>query len=79
MNHLFIFLKVDNASTNVFQFFFQENILCTAYSTAHYLQRHGFKDKLYVVGNPSMAHEFDACGIRYTGIEVSSYFLAIFT
>lgn len=46
----------------------EDNIICTAYSTAEYLQSIGFKDKLYVVGNPSMGHELDSCGIRHTGI-----------
>ena len=50
---------------------FQDNIIGTAYTSALYLKSLGFKDKLYVVGNPSMGHELDLCGIKHTGIGVS--------
>lgn len=45
-----------------------DNIIGTAYTSALYLKSLGFKDKLYVVGNPSMGHELDLCGIKHTGI-----------
>ena len=51
--------------------FLQNNIACTAHSSAMYLQRIGFQDKIYMIGNRAMAAELDACGISYTGLGVS--------
>ncbi|PVD34041.1 hypothetical protein C0Q70_05303 [Pomacea canaliculata] len=46
----------------------EEEFASTSYVSALYLKNLDFKDKVYVVGNPAMATELDACGIKYTGI-----------
>ncbi|KAL4225152.1 hypothetical protein ACF0H5_015845 [Mactra antiquata] len=46
----------------------QDSIICTAYVSALYLKSMNFTGKVYVVGNPSMAEEFDQLGINHVGI-----------
>ena len=49
----------------------QEDIVCTAYIAALYLHNKQFKGKVFVLGNPAMTAELDACGIQHTGVGVS--------
>ncbi|KAL8597587.1 hypothetical protein ACOMHN_001518 [Nucella lapillus] len=44
-----------------------DNIVCTAYIAAQYLHSHQFKGKVYLVGNPAIAAELDAMGIKHSG------------
>ena len=46
----------------------ENDIVCTAWVLGEYLKSIGFKDKCYVIGNPSMAKELDEAGIQHTGV-----------
>lgn len=46
----------------------EDDIVCTAWVLAQYLKSINFKEKCYVIGNPSMAKELDDAGIQHTGI-----------
>jgi HAD superfamily hydrolase (TIGR01450 family) len=50
----------------------ENDIVCTAWVLAKYLKSIEFKDKCYVIGNPSMAKELDDAGIDHTGIGPST-------
>ncbi|KAF7998031.1 hypothetical protein HCN44_009429 [Aphidius gifuensis] len=45
-----------------------DNILCTSYLTAKYLQDMNFKKKVYIIGSPAIAKELDKVGIQHTGV-----------
>ena len=51
-------------------YYLQDNILCTAYLTARYLQDIGFKKKVYVVGSKAITDELDAAGIKHLDVGV---------
>lgn len=45
-----------------------DNILCTSYLTAKYLQDMNFKKKVYLIGSSGIAKELDKVGIKHTGL-----------
>ncbi|KAL8597586.1 hypothetical protein ACOMHN_001517 [Nucella lapillus] len=45
-----------------------DNIMCSAYIVALYLHSHQFKGKVYLMGNPAIAAELDAQGIKHIGL-----------
>lgn len=51
-------------------YYLQDNILCTSYLTACYLQDIGFKKKVYVVGSKAITDELDAAGIQHLDVGV---------
>jgi len=63
--------EYDDSPISVVYVWLQDSIVCTAHTSAMYLKRMNFEGKVYMVGNPSMAFECDALGIKYEGLGVS--------